>query len=798
VVARAAHASSARAERGLTWLKPMLPRLRALGALAAVAIVVDVAVRAGRHVHPDQLTLWPLALALVAAVGWWLGLGRGWALLANGESTLADVRTWCRTQTLRYLPGGFWAPASRTTVIQGSWLDRISTVAAENILALCAALAIGGLALGLSESAWWLALLAVMAVPTLGSRALSARTRLAPERTRRASINYYVAFLGYAYAAVLVQAAVSGLHHPLAVAGAATIAWAAGLVVVFAPSGVGVREVVYVGLLSGVLPSGQLAAGAVTMRIVMVLAELGVLLAVGRPKIDRAAVRAKVGAIGARLRPDWAFVRRHAFFGVLLGVGAGLRAIAWLAYQPALIFWDSASYLAQAPHLRPDALRPLGYPAFLKLLPFHHWLAVIPLVQHIMGLGMAVLIYVLLQRLSVPAWGAALAAAPVLLDGFQLDLEQYVLSETMFDCLILIGCALLLWRPKLSVLRAALAGLVFALVALTRANGLIAIGPVVLALICLRWESSRAVALKARGAGARALHAPVRWLRSLRPSLVALLALLALFIAPIGAYAVWFHSVNNVYGITDWGGRFLYARVAPIADCTKFTVPADERHLCPKDPVGKRPRVYGSSVEYYMWGRSSSPVWTLPVTEDQRRKLAGDFAKRVIENQPLTYAKTVAHDFLRAFYPVPAHRDGELPIFRWQFQTFFPLYFLNEYQYIAAFGKAPHLDKPLARFLKAYRGIGFTPGPVFAICLIAGLLAAFGVGRARRSRMRTAALLFTTMGIAIFGSSVLTNQFGYRYYVPLIALVPPAGALGLTALIRRPGDAARIPKPVPG
>ena len=155
-------------------------------------------------------------------------------------------------------------------------------------------------------------------------------------------------------------------------------------------------------------------------------------------------------------------------------------------------------------------------------------------------------------------------------------------------------------------------------------------------------------------------------------------------LAPLGAYAIWFHHVNgpsSPYGLTSWGGRFLYARVAPFADCTKFTPPANERHLCPIDPVGHRPRVYGSSVEYYMWGRSNSPLCTLPVTDEQRRELAGDFAKRVIKAQPLTYAKTVLHDFLRPFYPVPARRDGELPVFRWQFQTFFPLFFADEYQY---------------------------------------------------------------------------------------------------------------------
>ena len=92
-----------------------------------------------------------------------------------------------------------------------------------------------------------------------------------------------IAFLAYAILAVLVQVAVSGAVDVVAIAGASCLAWAAGLVVVIAPSGIGVREVVYVELLAGTLPHAELAAGAVTMRLIMIAAELGVLLLAGRP-----------------------------------------------------------------------------------------------------------------------------------------------------------------------------------------------------------------------------------------------------------------------------------------------------------------------------------------------------------------------------------------------------------------------------------------------------------------------------------------------------------------------------------
>jgi uncharacterized membrane protein YbhN (UPF0104 family) len=264
-------------------VRPILPLLRVLGFAGAVAIVAYMGIRAAQEVKPEDLTFWPLPLALIGAATWWLLLARGWAVLLNGRSGRHDISTWCRTQALRFLPGGFWAPASRVTVVHGGTLDKLSTVAAENLLALSAAVSIGGLCLGVSGHPLYLGLVPALAVPLVASRYLQKRTRVAPARTLRATGNYVIAFLAYGGAAILVQAAVSGNTHLLAVGGAATIAWAAGLVVVIAPSGVGVREVVYVALLSGMFPKAELAAAAVTLRLITIVAELAVLVMAGRP-----------------------------------------------------------------------------------------------------------------------------------------------------------------------------------------------------------------------------------------------------------------------------------------------------------------------------------------------------------------------------------------------------------------------------------------------------------------------------------------------------------------------------------
>jgi len=267
-------------------LRPAVPVLRVVGFVVCLGLVVGIAITAV-HDLPDRHLRWGLLFAATAVtLVWWILLAGGWAILAGGGWSLAHVGQWCRTQALRYLPGGLWAPASRVVVVRGRMLDKFATVAAENVIALCAALALGGIALAASGEPAWAAVGLVLAVPAVASRFLASRTRITPERAVPATAVYAAAFAAYAIAAVLAQGAVSGFDSGqfLEVAGAALVAWSAGLVVVIAPGGVGVREAAYVGLLAGSsLSDGDLAAAAVTLRVLTVFAEVAVLLVAARP-----------------------------------------------------------------------------------------------------------------------------------------------------------------------------------------------------------------------------------------------------------------------------------------------------------------------------------------------------------------------------------------------------------------------------------------------------------------------------------------------------------------------------------
>lgn len=258
---------------------------RALFYPVAIVLVASMGYRAARQTDLSALRLWPLVGAYVVALVWWVGLALGWAsLVSRGQKgdVPRAVAAWCSTQVARYLPGGIWAVVARAVTVRGRIRYKLTAVTAENVIVLLVSLSVGGLWLG--THTWsWLLLGLLVAVPVFGWRWLERRTDISTRRVRRTSASYAVGYVAYGVAAMLVQSGVSGLQTPahlMYVAGSACVAWAVGLVAVFAPGGVGVRELVYVWMLGGVYPRPELEAAAVTSRLVTVAAEITVLLVV--------------------------------------------------------------------------------------------------------------------------------------------------------------------------------------------------------------------------------------------------------------------------------------------------------------------------------------------------------------------------------------------------------------------------------------------------------------------------------------------------------------------------------------
>jgi len=153
--------------------------------------------------------------------------------------------------------------------------------------------------------------------------------------------------------------------------------------------------------------------------------------------------RVRLAAIGLP-----AAARRHWLFGLALAGAVVVRVLVMLAFRPIMWFGgDSASYLATGLRLTPDPSRVGGYGLMLWLLRPLHSVAAVAAVQHIMGLAIGVLIYLLARRYGLPAWVATLAAIPVFFDAYELQLEADAVPDIPFGLLVLIALNLLLPSP---------------------------------------------------------------------------------------------------------------------------------------------------------------------------------------------------------------------------------------------------------------------------------------------------------------------------------------------------------------
>lgn len=452
----------------------------------------------------------------------------------------------------------------------------------------------------------------------------------------------------------------------------------------------------------------------------------------------------------------WTRSRTHAAFLGLFAAGIALRIVTLLAYRPALFSPDSPGYVDAAERWILPSVHPLGYSLFLRV-SFAVWddYTLVVVLQHVLGLLAAVLLYALLVRLGVRHWLAALAATPVLLDAYQLNIEQYVLSDTLFILWIVGGCAALLWRWPVPVPLAALAGALFAAATVTRAVGLLIFVPLLAAVLVLRLRPMRAAAL------------------------------LAAFLLPVVVYASAFKVANGTFGLTDYAGRYLYGRVVEWVDCSEFSEPGYERPLCP----GEHEEL--EWVYQYLWTERSPLYDVEPPPGASRNDVAGDFARRAILGQPLTYVQNVAGDALLTFSPTKHERRGEFRVSQWQFQTEFPI--PNQQRGWTVEPPQAHTHGPedgsvnesLADFLRTYQRFAYVPGPLLAAFLLVALAGAIGLGRAKHSDRRAPMAFLLTSAVILCVGSVATTMFAWRYQLPLLVLLPPAAALALESYLRR-------------
>jgi hypothetical protein len=449
--------------------------------------------------------------------------------------------------------------------------------------------------------------------------------------------------------------------------------------------------------------------------------------------------------------------KRHLPFAGLFAAGLILRVIVFIAYYPGLVFvGDSMTYLEEARiHLRFVGWHPPLYSLFLRAAFVFDNLAVATALQHLMGLGIAVALYVILRRLGTRPWLAALACAPVLLDGYQLSLEQHVIPEAFFESLLVGAIGLLVYRSQPTAVSTGLAGVLIAGASLTRYVGLAVIPCALLFLLIRR----------------------VHWTR---------LVVYALSVTlPLLGFGLLFRSARGDFEITNRNGFVLYGKVATFAECEGVELPRYEEQLCVDVPRAERDHTYARF-------NPQSPLRTFDVPEGvDENAVLESFNARFIRRQPGDYAAAMAADFFSFFEPRSWANTQN--IVRWRFVERFsdakglppPIQANNG-------SVPPHLGldqelrvvESLAGWLRGYQSFVFTWGPMLAL---ASLLGFAGVlwGPAGASHQRSAALLFVLSGLALYLFPALFGAFRVRYYIPGLVTIIPGGVLGANLVWQR-------------
>ena len=390
-----------------------------------------------------------------------------------------------------------------------------------------------------------------------------------------------------------------------------------------------------------------------------------------------------------------------------------LRGLSLAAYQPALLYIDSLKYLFGAW----PGNDPLGYNVILKVLLIGGDLNTVTVIQHLVGLAMAVVLYLLLLRRGTPRWLAALAAAPVLLDAYQVQIEQTIMPDVWFEALIVAGLAFLLWRPEPGPWRIAAGGLALGASAPVAQVGQILIVPAVIYLLII----------------------VPGWRRKLLQAVILCVA----FAVPIAAFSFREYVVAHQFSLAPAAGSTIYGRLAESADCATLKMPAYERAVCPPRALAIRLGPDG------LVHSALSPDHTYVAPPGRTHgEVIGNFEHRVLTQQPLRVVGGVLGDATRLFELHRVTSTGDTPISRWQFQTSYPTYgdsiFLSPGHTImlglhfqasggpvqvrplpAGMGGHATVNRPLASFLRGYQlNGGYTPGPLLAFATLAGLAGA--------------------------------------------------------------------------
>lgn len=493
-------------------------------------------------------------------------------------------------------------------------------------------------------------------------------------------------------------------------------------------------------------------------------------------------------------------VRQHWLASALIVAGLVLRLLVQAAYTPAIIYIDTLKYLYGA---WPGS-DPVAYKVPLKMiLALGGNLNTVELVQHLLGIAIAITLYVVLVRRGTPRWLAALAMVPVLFDAYQLQAEAMIMPDVWFEAMIVAGLAVLLWQK-----RPTMATLVIGAALLGASTGVRQIGEIMI-LPAL-------VLVVVLGGG---------WRKVLANAAAVACAFLAAIVLYMGASLALTHQARISYSSSS----LTYGRMAESANCAtlKFPSPAQAiKMLCPtpsQKAQGPDWLQHSSQGPLRMFQTKLDEFY--PNYSADKSHFVSEFNHAVERQQPVRVVTAVLRDSIKLFAFTRDTSPGDTPIWRWEFHGYFPTYgqyislHNNGKLYIKlphkhprplnpAYGGKPSVDVPIARFLRSYQiHGGYTPGPLLLLCVITALIGSVLLALRRRitPAIRDLGVACITIFVAALGVLGISDafEFSWRYQLPGLVTLPAAGALGIAAIMviarrrREPAAPQAVPERAP-
>jgi len=356
-------------------------------------------------------------------------------------------------------------------------------------------------------------------------------------------------------------------------------------------------------------------------------------------------------------------------------------------------------------------------------------------------------------------------AAVVMLSGSEIFVEHAPLSETLFIFLVDLGLYALV-RAWTRSGWAVLGGLALGTAVDVRSVGLLLLVVMI---------------------GLALIAAPGGWRR--RAFVAAILALAAAL--PIASF-LHAHEESQGYGGFTGAGYFdLYGRVAPFADCSKFTPPAGTADLCIRVPRSRRP-----GHDYWEFTASSPAVQVFGEPDEvvpkpgENSKLRA-FAEAAILGQPLEYLEYVGRDLVRIVDPsFPSSPYGNKGPTGTEYgntpQSLTDYYFSTGNLYaihlqLASYYPGDGEVHENINFLLDYERDTRIDGPLMAILLALALAAPI----LTRGRERRAALFFLLATAVLLVGPVLVSEYDYRFTIPAFGPLAATAAIGACAATTR-------------